>query len=70
MDGTILGIAPVWVAFALLVLTYAAIMLDRILRTGTLVIESAAQDPLEFDDIPGVERVHSLLYREVFGQAQ
>ena len=45
-------------------------LLDRILRTGTLVIESAAQDPLEFDDIPGVERVHSLLYREVFGQAQ
>jgi hypothetical protein len=36
------------------------------LRTGTLVIESASQDPLEFTDIPGVERVHSLLYHEVF----
>lgn len=41
-------------------------LLDRVLRTGTLVIESAAQDPLEFHDIPRVERVHSLLYHEVF----
>ncbi|MCG7592773.1 PH domain-containing protein [Mycobacterium sp. PSTR-4-N] len=41
-------------------------LLDRILRTGTLIIESASQDPLEFDDIPRVERVHSLLYHEVF----
>lgn len=41
-------------------------LLDRIVRTGTLVIESAAQDPLEFHDIPRVERVHSLLYHEVF----
>jgi hypothetical protein len=31
-------------------------MIDRILRTGTLIIESAAQDPLEFNDIPHVER--------------
>jgi hypothetical protein len=30
------------------------------------VIESAAQDPLEFDDVPQVEQVHSLLYHEVF----
>ncbi|TPG34543.1 PH domain-containing protein [Mycolicibacterium hodleri] len=41
-------------------------LVDRILRTGTLIIESASQDPLEFDDIPSVERVHSLLYHEVF----
>ena len=39
---------------------------DRVLRTGTLIIESASQDPLEFHDIPRVERVHSLLYHEVF----
>ena len=39
---------------------------DRVLRTGTLVIESAAQDPLEFHDIPRVEQVHALLYHEVF----
>jgi uncharacterized membrane protein YdbT with pleckstrin-like domain len=41
-------------------------LLDRMMRTGTLVIESAAQDPLEFFDIPQVEQVHSLLYHEVF----
>ncbi|KUH96622.1 MULTISPECIES: PH domain-containing protein [Mycobacterium] len=41
-------------------------LLDRMLRTGTLIIESAAQDPIAFDDIPRVERVHSLLYHEVF----
>ena len=41
-------------------------LVDRMLRTGTLIIESASQDPLEFDDIPRVEHVHSLLYHEVF----
>lgn len=41
-------------------------ILDRILRTGTLIIESASQDPLEFHDIPRVEHVHALLYHEVF----
>jgi uncharacterized membrane protein YdbT with pleckstrin-like domain len=41
-------------------------LLDRMVRSGTLVIESAAQDPLEFDDVPQVEQVHSLLYHEVF----
>lgn len=41
-------------------------VLDRLLRTGTLIIESASQDPLEFYDIPRVEQVHSLLYHEVF----
>jgi uncharacterized membrane protein YdbT with pleckstrin-like domain len=41
-------------------------LLDRMLRTGTLIIESASQDPLEFYDVPRVEQVHSLLYHEVF----
>ncbi|MGY3554464.1 PH domain-containing protein [Williamsia sp. R60] len=41
-------------------------LIDRMLRTGTLIIESASEDPLEFNDIPNVERVHSLLYHEVF----
>ena len=41
-------------------------LFDRMARTGTLVIESAAQDPLEFHDIPQVEYVHSLIYHEVF----
>lgn len=39
---------------------------DRMLRTGTLIVESASQDPLAFYDIPRVEHVHSLLYHEVF----
>ncbi|WP_127783862.1 PH domain-containing protein [Rhodococcus sp. X156] len=38
---------------------------DRLLRTGTLIVESASQEPLEFDDIPQVARVHTLLYHEV-----
>jgi uncharacterized membrane protein YdbT with pleckstrin-like domain len=41
-------------------------LINRMLRTGTLIIESASQDPLEFDDIPRVEQVHALLYHEVF----
>jgi uncharacterized membrane protein YdbT with pleckstrin-like domain len=41
-------------------------LLDRMVRTGTLIVESASQDPLEFHDIPRVEQVHSLLYHEVF----
>jgi membrane protein YdbS with pleckstrin-like domain len=40
-------------------------LIDRIFGCGTLIIESASQEPLEFDDIPGVEKVHTLLYREV-----
>ena len=41
-------------------------LFDRMTRTGTLVIESASQDPLEFHGIPQVEYVHSLIYHEVF----
>ena len=41
-------------------------LVERMLRTGTLIIESASQDPLEFYDIPRVRKVHSLLYHEVF----
>ncbi|TWP48304.1 PH domain-containing protein [Lentzea tibetensis] len=40
-------------------------LLDRVLGCGTLIIESASDEPLEFDDIPQVEKVHTLLYREV-----
>jgi membrane protein YdbS with pleckstrin-like domain len=40
-------------------------LIDRIVGCGTLIIESASDDPLEFDDIPQVERVHSMLYREI-----
>ncbi|GLZ38549.1 PH domain-containing protein [Actinokineospora sp. NBRC 105648] len=40
-------------------------LIDRIVGCGTLIIESSSQEPLEFDDIPAVEKVHTLLYREV-----
>ncbi|MGH3451567.1 MAG: PH domain-containing protein [Haloechinothrix sp.] len=40
-------------------------LLDRIFGSGTLIIESASDQPLQFDDIPGVERIHTAIYREV-----
>lgn len=40
-------------------------LLERLLGCGTLSIESASDEPLEFDDIPQVERVHSLLHHDV-----
>ncbi len=40
-------------------------LFERIFGVGTLVMESASDEPLEFHDIPGVEEVHALLYREV-----
>lgn len=45
-------------------------LIDRMLKTGTLVIASASDDPLEFDDIPDVEHVHALLYHQVFDSTQ
>ncbi len=40
-------------------------VVERLLGCGTLVIESASDEPLEFTDVPNVERVHALLYQEV-----
>lgn len=40
-------------------------LVDRLFRTGTLIIESASDEPLSFDDIPRVQRVHAMLYHEV-----
>lgn len=40
-------------------------LVDRVFGCGTLVVESASDEPLEFDDIPQVEQVQTLLYREV-----
>ncbi|WP_328606459.1 PH domain-containing protein [Amycolatopsis sp. NBC_00345] len=40
-------------------------LLDRVFGCGTLIIESASHEPLRFDDIPRVERVHTVIYREV-----
>ncbi len=39
--------------------------IDQMFKTGTLIIESASDDPLEFDDIPNVEKVHATLYHQV-----
>jgi uncharacterized membrane protein YdbT with pleckstrin-like domain len=44
-------------------------LLERVLGCGTLVIESSSDEPLEFDDVPDVERVHSMLYAEVVDEA-
>ncbi|MDQ0377332.1 PH domain-containing protein [Amycolatopsis thermophila] len=40
-------------------------LVDRIFGCGTLVVESASDEPLRFDDIPRVERVHTMIYRQV-----
>ena len=40
-------------------------LLERMLGCGTLVVESASDEPLEFEDVADVEQVHSLLYAEV-----
>ena len=39
--------------------------IDRMFGAGTLIIESASDEPLEFNDIPRVQQVHSLLYDEL-----
>lgn len=39
---------------------------DRLLGTGTLIIGSSSEEPLEYDDIPDVQGVHSMLYHQVF----
>ncbi|MFM9377777.1 PH domain-containing protein [Gordonia sp. VNK21] len=40
-------------------------LIDRMLRTGSLEIQSASDDPLVFIDIPRVESVHALLYEQL-----
>ncbi len=40
-------------------------LLDRVLGCGTLTIESASDERLVVDDVPSVEKVHTMLYREV-----
>lgn len=42
--------------------------LDRLLGCGTLVVDSDAEEPLEFDDIPDVAAVHAVLCRELDGE--
>lgn len=43
-------------------------LVDRMLRTGTLVIESASDEPLSFHAIPDVEAVHAQLYQEILDE--
>ncbi|MFX0580336.1 PH domain-containing protein [Nocardia nepalensis] len=45
-------------------------LFDRLLGTGTLIIGSSSEEPLEYDDIPQVQRVHALLYHQVFEQSR
>ncbi|MFO7193526.1 MULTISPECIES: PH domain-containing protein [Thermocrispum] len=40
-------------------------LVDRIFGCGTLIIESASEEPLEFSDIPQVEKVHTWIYRQL-----
>lgn len=40
-------------------------LLDRVFGCGTLIVESASEEPITFDDIPKVEQVHTLIYREM-----
>jgi uncharacterized membrane protein YdbT with pleckstrin-like domain len=40
-------------------------LFERLFGVGTLVMESASDEPLEFEDVPGIEEVHGLLYQEV-----
>jgi uncharacterized membrane protein YdbT with pleckstrin-like domain len=37
-------------------------LLERTVGSGTLVVESDSDESLEFDDVPGVRRVHAVLY--------
>jgi uncharacterized membrane protein YdbT with pleckstrin-like domain len=36
---------------------------ERMLGCGTLSVESASDEPLDFDDIPDVQRIYGLLYQ-------
>jgi membrane protein YdbS with pleckstrin-like domain len=38
-------------------------VIERMFGCGTLSVESYADDPLDFDDIPGVQHVYGLLYQ-------
>lgn len=41
---------------------------DRLFGCGSLIIESASDEPLTFDDIPAVEDVHTLVYQAADGE--
>ena len=47
--------------------TYERGLLDRILGCGTLVLSTAADDPLTLPDVPHVEQVHLQMTEVLFG---
>lgn len=46
---------------------YERDLLDRILGCGTLVLETAAEQPLVLPDLPSIERVHVQITEVLFG---
>lgn len=46
---------------------YEISLSDRILRCGTLILETAAEAPVQLPDIPDVERVHVTMTELLFG---
>jgi len=40
---------------------------DRLFGCGSLLVESSSEQPVRFDDIAHVERVHTLLYQAIDG---
>ena len=48
---------------------YGHSMMDRMLRTGSLQIQSATESPLVFRGVPRVASVHGLLYKHVLDQS-
>lgn len=43
---------------------FAQTFAERLLGCGTLTIETAGSEPLEFEDLPDVARVYRLLYTD------
>ncbi|MGL4832398.1 MAG: PH domain-containing protein [Propionibacteriaceae bacterium] len=48
--------------------TYEKSLLDRMLGCGTLVLQTAAEDPVVLKDIPQIERVHTTMTDLLFRQ--
>lgn len=47
--------------------SYEMSVLDRMFGCGTLVLQTAAEDPVTLDDVPHVERVHLQLNEVLYG---
>lgn len=51
-------------------IAYERSFLDRILGCGTLVLTTAAEQPLSLPDVPNVERVHVVMTELLFGDEE